>query len=385
MPYFDHNATTPLLPQAREAWLAAMDEAWQNPSSPYRSAARAHRLLEENRSKLAAMFGAPPENIVFNSGASEGNNAILAWAAAVLPADRGACVPPTEHPSMLEAARAYFAGPRLRSIEVDASGRIVFEKLEAALRREPAGLVAAMAANNETGVLGDAAAHAALCREQGAWMLCDGSQWIGKLPCAKLPRDIFLVGCAHKFGGPKGAGFICLPPGAEGFRGIRGGGHEHGHRAGTENLASIAAMVAALVYSESHDDGDRRARAGWRDACAAAVIASVPGAFAHGADAPRLWNTLSLCLPAHENTRWVARLDRLGFDVSTGSACATGSDAPSHVLAAMGVFPEQARRTIRISSGWATTQEDWLALAAAIAATWRELEAENSGGAVIQV
>ena len=144
-------------------------------------------------------------------------------------------------------------------------------------------------------------------------------------------------------------------------------------------------MVAALVYSENHDNTERRARAEWRDACASALAEAIPGAFVHGEPARRLWNTLSLCLPAHENSRWVARLDRLGFEISTGSACATGSKAPSHVLAALGATPEQARRTIRISSGWQTTREDWEALAAAIVETWRALEMEKSAGGVIEL
>lgn len=384
MPYFDNNATTPMLPQARAAWLAADEGAWQNPSSPYRSAARAHRLLEDARTRLAALMRTVPERVVFNSGATEANNAIMAWTASVLPAGALARVSSIEHPSMLASARKHF-GSRLRAITVARDGRVAPAELDEAMRAGRTGLVAVMAANNETGVLNPVGEIAAVCQAHGATFVCDASQWIGRLPARDLPALAFLVGCAHKFGGPKGVGFVCFPEGAEGFRGMLGGEHEHGHRAGTENLAAISAMMAALESGESHDAAARDERASWRDACAAAVLEAIPGACVHGAGKQRLWNTLSLGLPRHENTRWVARLDRLGFEVSTGSACATGSDAPSHVLAAMGVSAEQARRTIRISSGWTTTRADWRALGRAIAEVWRALESEAPGSAVIEI
>jgi cysteine desulfurase len=192
----------------------------------------------------------------------------------------------------------------------------------------------------------------------------------------RLPDTAFLVGSAHKCGGPKGTGWLWVPEAAHSFRGALGGGQEGGRRGGTENYPAVAAMVAALEQAETRSRAEREERALWRDACAEEIAAAVPGARVVAENAPRLWNTLSVCLPAHDNTRWVVRLDRLGFQVSTGSACATGSAAPSHVLAAMGLAPEQARRTIRISAGWDTTAEDWRGLARAVVRTWRELEAE---------
>jgi cysteine desulfurase len=376
MPYFDHNATTPMGPAGREAWLRAADEAWHNPSSPYRASARVHRLLDEARERLAGWVAPGARGgIVFTSGATEANNAVIAWAARHLSADARIGVPATEHPSVVEPVARWF-GERVVWLGVDAEGRIDPGDVRALVDQRRIGWVVAMAANNETGVLGPVAALAALCAERGVPMLCDASQWAGRLPLGELPASAVLVGSAHKCGGPKGTGWMWIPEWAHGFRGAMGGGQERGHRAGTENYPAVASMVAALAEAEARSAAEREERAGWRDAWAARIVAEIPGARVNAAGAPRLWNTLSLRMPAHEHTRWVARLDREGFQVSTGSACATGSGAPSRVLAAMGLSAAEARRTIRVSAGWETTAEDWRGLEAAIVRVWRALERE---------
>ncbi|BET68530.1 cysteine desulfurase family protein [Opitutales bacterium ASA1] len=380
MPYFDHNATSPLLPCARATWLSAVDETWYNPASPYRAAARAHLALEDARERLATLFGCAPARIVFDSGATEGANAVVAWGAARATREN-ACirVSTTEHPAVLESARA-LTGRRFRPIVVSGDGGVDARALAHAVAAEPTSLVAIMAANNETGVLADLDGIAGACREAGVAWLCDASQWIGRMPVRDLPRDAFIVGSAHKFGGPRGVGFLVVPEIAEGFVAAIGGGQEGGHRAGTPDVVGVLAMVAALEWCETHDAAARERRAGWRDACAQALVdGGIRDACVHGAGAPRLWNTLSLALPPYDAARWVARLDRLGFEVSTGSACATGSDGPSHVLAAMGVSTLRARATVRVSSDWRTTEDDWRALAEGFAATWTQLESEREG------
>jgi cysteine desulfurase len=375
MPYFDHNATSPLLPVAREAWLRAQDEAWANPSSPSRIGARAHRLLEAAREQVAGYLGVAPREIVFTSGATEGNNAVLAWAARKLPPHAPIVISPTEHPSVLEPARELF-GARIHWLGVSRDGWVNPDEVSARLGGVLGGLVVVMAANNETGLVQTATMDiAALCQRAGAWFLCDATQWIGRMPARDLAPDAFVVGSAHKFGGPKGVGFVRVPPAATGFRGQRGGEQEYERRAGTENLPAIMALLAALEFAEEQSPVDRF---DWSTGFAADVVRRVPGARVNSGEAARLWNTVSLCLPAHENTRWVTRLDKLGFEVSTGSACASGSSAPSHVLAAMGLTPEEARRTIRVSSGWETTRADWRALAEAIVNVWQQLQAEGA-------
>jgi len=378
--YFDHNATTPLSPAAREAFVQAMDEAWHNPSSPYRDAARVHRQLKDARERVAALVGRATEEIVFTSGATEANNSVIQWAVGAASSDSRYIVSPTEHPSVIENVDQMPAD-LVRSLQVDRDGQADVGQCEELLSGGKTALVACMAANNETGVLGPVTEIGQLCAQTDVPFLCDASQWIGRLPAGKLPGRAFVVACAHKFGGPKGVGFLCVPATGHGYSGARGGEQEHGRRAGTENFPAIAAMVAALESAERQSVQDRLERAEWREAFTSNAAANIPGACINGVGRDRLWNTVSLMLPRFENTRWVSRLDKLGFQVSTGSACATGSKASSHVLAAIGLSPDETRRTIRVSAGWETQKQDWRALGQVMEEVWRDLSSESSAGA----
>ncbi len=383
MPYFDHNATTPLAPRAREAWLRAVDESWQNPSSPYREAARVRIRLDQAREQLALLLGCPAARVVFNSGATEGANAVFAHWAGSLAADRVVAVNPTEHPCVLEAARQSFPPERLVELRIDRNGVVDLAALAALLAggadapRAAVGAVAVMAANNETGVIQPWREIGALCRAHGAAYFCDGAQWLGKVTAAGLGGAGWVTASAHKFGGPKGTGFLVVPEQAEGFHAQRGGEQEGGRRAGTEDYPAVAALVAALADAEGSRVLRETERQRWRDSFLARLHAVLPGARVVGAGAERLWNTVSLLLPHSENHRWVLKLDRRGFQVSTGSACATGREGPSHVLAALGLAPDEARRVIRVSAGWETSAEDWSRLAEALIETEAELRAAS--------
>jgi len=379
VPFFDHNATTPLTPVAREAWLRAQDEAWQNPSSPYRAAAQVKIRLDAAREKLAILLGGRAEDYVFTSGATEAANLVLAHWARVLPSEAVIAVNPTEHPCVREAAVHYFRG-RIRWLEVSRDGLVTVETVKAAAGN--AGAVAVMAANNETGVIQPWAEIAKACAHAGVPYLCDASQWLGKLPAGGLGDAGFVIGAAHKFGGPKGTGFLKLGTQAEGLRGQMGGGQERGHRGGTEDFPAIASMTAALAEAEQKRVFQETERVRWRADFERTVVASVPGVRVIAAGADRLWNTVALLMPFADNTRWVARLDKRGFQVSTGSACATGKAGPSHVLAAMGLTGEEAKRAVRVSAGWETTEADWRALAGALGETAAELR-EGTPGLVI--
>ncbi len=377
MPYFDHNATTPLAPRAREAWLRAADESWQNPSSPYREAARVRARLDQAREQLALLLGCPAGRVVFTSGATEGANAVFAHWARRLPPDRAVAVNPTEHPCVLEAAREWFSPARLAMLAVDGDGVVTREAIETLLAAGAVGAVAVMAANNETGVIQPWREIGARCRDRGVAFFCDAAQWLGKVTAAGLGEAGWVTASAHKFGGPKGAGFLVVPEPSGDFHAQRGGEQEGGRRAGTEDYPAVAAMVAALAAAESSGVLRETERLGWRDAFVARLRAVLPGARVLGAGAERLWNTVSLALPHSENHRWVLKLDRRGFPVSTGSACATGREGPSHVLAALGLAADESRRVIRLSSGWETTPEDWNRLAQALAETEAELRAAS--------
>jgi cysteine desulfurase len=330
-----------------------------------------HAHLAEARSVVAGLFAVAAERVVFNSGATEANNAIFAHWAATLPANTRIGVSPTEHPSVLAAAQHFF-GERVIWLALDGNGAVDVAALQSVLNERQLAAVSVMAANNETGILNDWAAIATACRAQGVPYHCDASQWIGKLPLDRLQTCDFLTGAAHKFGGPKGVGLCLLPAENSGFMSLTGGDQEFGHRAGTEDVAGILAMVAALQAVE-------RGSAQGRDAFLVELGQVLPAVEVVGLAAQRLCNTALLIMPEFASVRWIRALEKRGFLVSAGSACSTGKQGPSPVLAAMGVPADAMQRVLRVSSGWATSVADWLALAAAMAECRSMLSSEADG------
>lgn len=372
MIYFDHNATAPLHPAARQAWLEASEKFVGNPSSPHRVGARADAALEDARDRLAALVGCRPAEIVWTSGATESNNQILHHFARILPPDATVCLAPIEHPSVVEAASHHFAG-RLRSIPVGRDGVADLNWLEAELDANPPGLVLLMAANNVTGVVQPWREASRLCRQRGVPFLCDVAQWLGRESPEGLAECDLLAGCAHKIGGPRGIGFIKAPPKSHITPLIRGGPQEGGRRAGTENVAGALALVAAFE-ARFPLLPNRSDRLRLRDGFIERLVHALPGVRIIGGSQPRLWNTVAALLPEVDcRQRWVVKLDKLGVAVSTGSACSSGKEAPSAVLVAMGYSPAEAGRVLRFSGGWETTAEDWEALLAALLQAARDL------------
>lgn len=356
MSYFDHNATTPLNPKARDAWLDVQDRHWHNPSSLYRDAAMAKELLDDARERTGEVMGVEPERVVFTSGATEANNAVLQWFA-VDGATIG--VSPFEHPCVRDPAERLF-GERSFEVEVVDVGSF--------LEAKRPNLFSMMAASNETGVILPWRESAARCRARGVVFHCDAAQWIGKMPAGDLAEADFVVASGHKFGGPKGVGFMLVPEGSSSFRMQAGGPQEERRRAGTEDLAGIVAMVVALEDVVGKV-GCPRGRAIFEER----VLDELPGSEVAGRSEERLWNSSMVVMPDFDNRKWLSRLDRLGFQVSTGAACSTGSDGPTLALAAMGYDLAQMKRTLRFSGGWETTEEDWGKLAAAVIEVFGDL------------
>ena len=366
--YFDHNATTPLSPAAREAWLDAQVEAWQNPSGLYRTAAAVKRRLEEAREAFAALFGCDPDRVVFNSGATEGANAVMGALS------RGGCGrPPTafvsaiEHPCVTQAAKKWFGPGSVRMLPVDSSGVLDLDVAKRLVVNESPSVVSVMAAHNETGVIQPWRELAAFCRELGVPFHCDAAQWAGKEPVSELGQCDWVSLSGHKFGGPKGVGLLIVPAGLRGPLALQAGGpQEGGHRGGTEDYPGIAAMLAALRCSRAGNPAGR-------DAFERAVLTAMPEARVVGAGAPRIFNTSMLVVPGAPNLKWLTRLGERGFAVSTGSACSAGHGNPSAAMAAMGMDPKEMSRVLRFSGGADTEIEDWLALAAAVVETMAAL------------
>lgn len=359
--YLDWNATAPLRPQARAAVLAALDSSG-NPSSVHAEGRAARRLIEEAREKVAALVAAEPRNVVFTSGGTEAN--MLALTPASGPdgkvPDR-LLISALEHPSVLAGGR--FAAAAVQRVPATGDGQIDLAALAdalAALEGRRA-LVSLMLANNETGVVQPVSEAARLTHEAGGVLHVDAVQAAGRIPC-----DINAIGAdlltlsGHKIGAPKGVGAIVRRDAAVPFPAplIRGGGQERGARAGTENVAGIAAFgaaAAAALVDLGADAGDMRTL---RDRLEAGLRSASPDIVVFGAGAERLPNTTLFALNGMKAETAVIAFDLEGVAVSSGAACSSGKVQPSHVLAAMGVPPQLARAAVRVSLGPTTTQSE---------------------------
>ena len=378
MLYFDINATAPLLPEAQKVWVESNASFWHNPSSPYRFAAQARRQLEHYRERLASILDCQSEGLIFTSGATEGNNAIFRTVAERSSPKARVLISPIEHPSVLEAASRYFAD-RIDFLPLTEHGSVATEDVPSILESNQYVLLSCMAANNETGFLQPWETLLDHARLAGCWFHCDASQWLGKLPASGLGQCDFLTGCGHKFGGPKGTGFLRIPDHFSDFHSLLGGAQEKGHRAGTENVPGIAAMIETLCYLEKQLPTLVPFQQTQRDKFEVALKMAIVGIEVLGERMPRLWNTSAMLMPKYDNTRWVLRLDKEGSMVSTGSACATGKQAASHVLASMKIAKAKASRSLRVSGGWFTKEEEWKELGSAFRKAWKALEADSKG------
>jgi cysteine desulfurase len=361
--YFDFNATTPMFPEAISALTRACERRWQNPSSLYLEAGETSQLLEDARSQLADLLGVDePERIIFTSGATESNNIVFRHHA-----EDKAVISAIEHPSVREPAGDSTIAP------VDDQGRVDLESLANLISKDRPKLVSIMAANNETGVIQPWSEARALAEDASARFHCDAVQLIGKGEIDDLGECDWVTGSAHKFGGPKGVGFLVLPEDLEKITGASiGGPQESGLRAGTENYPGIASMLAALERAQQLLAGSVAIGTA-RDDFEGRIVEKIPGSKVCGRNAERLWNTSMLVLPTHRNTKWLNRLSRRDFQVSTGSACSSGKGNPSHVMQAMGLDFDEMGRVLRISGGWETTETAWQALGDALIEIHEEL------------
>jgi cysteine desulfurase len=353
--YLDHNAITPLRPEAIEAVRAAL-EVFGNPSSVHAAGRTARDLLDRARGQVARALGAEAGEIVFTSGATEAAAlAIRGVLGAAPPGRRRLVVTAVEHPCVLSLGRALEkGGTPLTVVGVDRRGLVDPGAFRAALGPDVA-LACAMRANNETGVLLPVADLAAAAHAAGALFFCDAVQAVGKIPVdvAELGADLVAI-TGQKFGGPRGAGALRVRPGVP-LAPLFGGEQERGRRAGTENLPGLAGLGAAIeAATRRRPEEEPRLRA-LRDRLEAGLLSALPDARVNGAGAPRLPSTLSVTLPGCDAETLLMAADLDGLAASAGAACHSGSTKPSGVLLAMGLTPEEARSTLRLSLGWTTT------------------------------
>ena len=358
--YFDHNATTPVSAEVLEAMLPMMTEVYGNASSIHYFGQAARQKLDAARRQVAAMLGASAEEIVFTSGGTEADNLALLGIA------RGghAVTTTIEHPAVLGAAAQLAA---VTMVAVDGRGVVDPDAIGRALRPDTK-MISVMHANNETGVIQPIAEIAKIARAAGVVMHSDGVQAAGKIPLnvSTLGVDLYSIS-GHKFYAPKGVGALYVRKGTKLAAMQHGGHHERDRRAGTENVPGAVALgrAARCIIDEGAAEWTRIEAL--RDRLEQAILDRITGAHVNGAGAPRTPNTSNIRFDGIDSEPLLIALDLRGFAVSSGSACSSGAQEPSHVLTAIGLTKEQARSSLRFSLGRSNTVEQVDALIEAVA------------------
>ena len=362
--YLDYAATSPLRPEAREAWDAAIGSADFNPASAHGFGRGAHHALEEARERLALLVGAHRQEVVWTGGGTQADNlAILGYSRRNMSSRPLLVVSAIEHKAVLAAARrAEVEGAELRLLGVDRSGTVDPEELDdllAGTAGRPC-LVSVMWANNEVGTVQPVAELCRIAHEHGALFHADAVQALGKLPvsCGDVPADLLSL-TAHKIGGPVGIGALIVRGGVELQPLVYGGSQERGLWPGTQNPLGAAAFSAAAKAAVGEL---RQVVPRWtalRDALDSDLNEGIGGIVVHGVDAPdRLPQLLSVGIPGADAGTLLMALDLAGIAASSGSACSSGSQAGSHVLAAMGIAPGEEYAVLRFSFGPSTTEAE---------------------------
>jgi cysteine desulfurase len=381
MLYLDNAATTPVRPEVLEAMMPYLTRRFGNPSSHHTVGEDAAGALADARARVARVLGMRASDVVFTSGGTEANNLAVKGIALGRMQQTGArhiVTTPIEHESVLESAHylARLHGFDVELVAVDPLGRLAPDAAAAALRDDTA-LLSLGYANNEVGTVQDVAAIAAVARARGVPVHVDAVQAAGWLPLSAAALGVDAVSLAgHKLGAPKGTGVL-------GVRGrvpleplLHGGGQERGRRSGTEDVAGAVGLATALELAEAARE-EASARVGaLRDRFVTQVLAAVPAAALTGDPFHRLPGTASFTFAGTSGEAVLLELERRGIVSSSGSACAAGSDEPSHVLVAMGIDPEVARTAVRFTFP-ASLDQPLDAVADAVAAS---VSAVRSGG-----
>lgn len=350
MIYLDHAATSPVRPEVRDAMLPHLGAAFGNPSSHHTVGEAAARVLRDARERVARVLGHRPNDVVFTSGGTEANN--LAVKGIVLGgARRRLITTPIEHESILESADylARLHGVETTLLPVDATGRVSPADLAAALRDDTA-LVSIGHANNEIGTVQDVAGLAAVARRAGVPLHVDAVQSAGWLPLTDLGADAVSI-AGHKVGAPQGIGALAVRGRVPIEPLLHGGGQERGRRSGTESVAGAVGLAVALELAEAERAAVADAVGRSTRAFIDHVLRAVPQAALTGAPEHRLPGTAGFTFAGTSGEAVLLEMERHGAVASSGSACAAGSDEPSHVLVACGVPTEVAQTSVRFTFG----------------------------------
>jgi cysteine desulfurase len=355
--YFDHAATTPARPEAVAVMLPLLGEGGFNPSSIHAEGRAARAALDDARARVARALGAKPREIVFTGSGSESIGlALIGAARAALGRGRHVVTTVAEHRAVLRAADVLEGeGWEVTRLPVDGAGLVDRGAFAGALRSDTV-LASVMLANNELGSIAPIAELAALARRAGVLFHTDAVQAPGQLEleAGALGVDLLSIS-AHKFYGPKGVGALYVRSGTPLAAQIVGGSQEFGLRAGTENVAGIAGLAAALELAQAERAANAARLAALRDRLEAGVTAAIPTARVNAAGVPRLAAVSSIAFADTLSAALLIRLDLEGIAASAGSACAAGSLEPSHVIRALGLPDVYRRGVIRFSLGQSST------------------------------
>jgi cysteine desulfurase len=367
--YLDHAATTPVDPEVAELMAQVLREVPGNPSSIYAEGRRARALVDRAREEVAQAIGADPAEIVFTSGGTEADNLALRGVLKALEGQAdGIVTTAVEHHAVLDTAHDLEAHgqARVTVLPVDRDGRVSAEAVGGVLDERTA-IVSVMHGNNEVGTLQPIAQIGAVCRDRGVTFHSDAVQTVGALEVdvRALPIDLLSVN-AHKFYGPKGVGALYVRRGTRIATLQTGGGQEKGRRTGTENVAGVVGLGAALRIATARRAGESARQTALRDRLIGGVRATVPDATLTGHPTDRLPNSASFCFRGTQGEALIVSLDLEGFSASSGSACTSGNTDPSHVLLALGLDRELAQGSLRLTIGRDTTESDVDALLAAL-------------------
>ena len=360
MIYADNAATTKMSRAAIDAMVACLENDYGNPSSLYALGQNAKERLEQARAEIAAVIGAEPREITFTSGGSEADNQAIRSAAALGKKKGRTHIISTafEHHAVLHTLKALGEeGFDVTLLDVHEDGLVRPEELEAAIREDTC-LVTIMFANNEIGTIQPIREIGALCKKHGVLFHTDAVQAVAHVPINVKEDNIdMLSSSAHKYHGPKGIGFLYARKGVRLTNLIEGGAQERGKRAGTENLAAVVGMAAALKEASANLEKNTAHMTALRDRLIAG-LSEIPHSALNGDAAKRLPGNVNFCFEGIEGESLLLLLDDRGICASSGSACTSGSLDPSHVLLAIGRVHDVAHGSLRLTIGEDTTPED---------------------------
>lgn len=356
--YVDHAATTPMLAEARAAWLANA-ELGGNASSLHTSGRRARQIVEEAREQIAGAMGVRPSAVLFTSGGTEADNLAIKGMTWAQPAPRRVIASAVEHHAVLDPVQwlGEHEDVQIDWLRVDALGRVELDHLAELLAAGPASLCTVMWANNEVGTVQPVHAIAQMCRDAQVPFHTDAVQALGQVPMDLRGIDATTI-ASHKIGGPFGIGALIADPSIALMPIMHGGGQERDVRSGTFDPPAAAAFAVAVSHAVTNQAEHARHMQSLQQALRLGIAERIPGAILNGDVLDRLPGNVHVSFPGCEGDALLMLLDAAGIDCSTGSACTAGIPEPSHVLLAMGIDDRNARGSLRFSFGRTSTLAD---------------------------